>query len=197
MLHTRTVLLFVLVAVSAVNACNPVNISFDLCQTDEDCRYAFYIDENGDDFDIFSFLYHRFASPESLYLELETLLCSHEPNATVLPLDDFYLLWIKYLTKYRFCEDNEYFDSNLLQCTCKQDRICVFIHPRDMEFHSANYKILMWVIPIGLLAVLLVVIYKFKHVVSLVHSLDNVLSPSQTPVQQIYSYAGPNEMIVS
>lgn len=174
------VLLLFLTGVNA--SCDPVRISYDLCNLDTDCQYAFYIDENGDDYDMFSFLYHRFAAPHSVFVELETLMCSHYNTTTpyvgmtnvTLPyndLEDFYKLWIVFMNKWHFCEINEYMDSVLKTCVCKQDKNCEFIHPRDMEFHSANYKLLLWIIPIALILVFAVFVRKEKSLIAMIDAL--------------------------
>ena len=162
---------------SAVQAtCNASRLSYDLCNSDTLCRDSFYINENGEDVEVFTFLYYRFATHPAL----ESLLCSHDNSTLVYNssghvdptgLDDFYVLWIATMSSYHFCPENEYFDAVLQVCTCKQDKTCEFISPRDMEFHTSNYVLIFFIIPIIFFAVLFTVMRELKAVYAMLNSV--------------------------
>ena len=162
--------------------CDPIQLSFDLCRSDDACRCAFYIDENGDDFDMFTFLYLRFASPVLVFDNLNALLCNHSNVSLVYNstgyielsgVDDFYLLWVEFMANHRFCEINAYMDSVLKKCTCKQDKVCEFISPRDMEFHSSNYRILLWAHPVFVIVAYAAMTRNLKVVYSIFRTISN------------------------
>jgi hypothetical protein len=151
-----TVAVFLVLGILPVRGeeCDPIALSFKLCDSDRTCRSRLFIDENGPDMDVFTFLYNRILSSSDIRGDVKRWLCQH-PNATRTchrhridydDLDDFFKLWIVFITKYRFCNHvNEYFDGILRVCVCKQDKVCTTVHPIDMEFHSANYQVLIWV----------------------------------------------------
>lgn len=174
-------LMMALISLKAADACDSIQLSFDLCMTDPQCTSSFYIDENGDDFDVFSFLYLRFASPHTTFETLETILCSHDNSSLVynssgsldpVALDDFYVLWIQFMSSYHFCEINAYMDSSMMRCVCKQDKICVYIAPRDMEFHSSNYQVFLWIIIVALLVIYAATSRKIKSVMTVIQTVS-------------------------
>lgn len=136
--------------------CDPVVLSFRLCTADRMCRSRWFLEENKDDMDVFRFLHARMLANSDIQRTMPTKLCQHNNNTgarlchqppgtiDVDDLDDFYQLWILFMTKYRFCaHPNEYFDGFIRQCVCRQDRVCTTVHPIDMDFHFSNYELLV------------------------------------------------------
>ena len=137
--------------------CDPILLSYKLCLTSSLCRTRMFIDENGDDMEVFAFLFNRLISSHILQRNIDSWLCDHNCSGLTSidliqqstinydTLDDFYRLWIVLMSRYRFCEHvNQYFDGYLKTCICKQDKSCIYVHPSDIEFHFTNYQLLFW-----------------------------------------------------
>lgn len=131
-----TRLFFLLLVVSVAAACDPLQISFDLCDADANCRGSMYIDENGADLLTFGFLYSRLLGNATA--QFETMLCNETSNNTAAP-SNFEVLWVLTMSKYRYCNHiNQYFDGLVSSCVCKADKLCKYTSASDEEFHFTN-----------------------------------------------------------
>ncbi len=140
-----------------LTVCDPVEISFQLCNSSALCRTRMYIDENGDD-DIttFTFLYTSLVTKNSFQPKIESWICNQTSNdlLTLPATEPFELLWIEFMARFSYCGHvNEYFDNIQLTCICRSDKFCKYLHPRDIESHITEF-----VIPVGLLIIFVVAI---------------------------------------
>lgn len=144
-------LLFLLLCVGVTLACDPLQISFDLCDADAFCRVSMYIDENGADMSTFEFLYTRLLVNTTNF---EQMLCNQTSNNTAAP-SDFEILWTLTMSKYRYCNHiNQYFDGLVSKCVCKADKLCKYKSANDEEFHFNDNTLFF----VALLLILLVML---------------------------------------
>lgn len=128
--------IFLSLCVMVMGVCDPVQISFDLCDSDTSCRASMYIDENGPDLSTFEFLYTRLLDNNTAQFEI--LLCNETSNNTAMP-SNFELLWILTMAKYRYCNHiNQYFDGLVARCVCKADKLCKYKPANEEEFHFTD-----------------------------------------------------------
>lgn len=140
-------------------SCDPVLLSYKLCFSNPLCTTRLFIDENGDDMETFQFLYEHVTRDTEFENWISGQLCDHVVgNLTGVllsqqefinydGLDEFYRLWIRFMSEHRECDHtNQYFDGVIKSCICKQDKDCVYIHPHDIEFHTSHYQLLCWLI---------------------------------------------------
>jgi hypothetical protein len=168
--------------------CDPVVLSYNLCSSNPLCKSRLFIDENGDDLDTFRFLFYRLIRDAEFEAMIDTWLCTHVSNVTswlILSqqteidydsLDDFYKLWIRFMSEYRECEHtNQYFDGVIKSCICKQDKECVYIHPHDIEFHTSHYQWLCWAIIVIIFAILIYFVKKTRELMTLFYDIKSYL----------------------
>lgn len=154
----RPALLLLLLGVLSVSACDPLQISFDLCDADTYCRASMYIDENGPDITTFGFLYSRLLGNATT--QFETMLCNETSNNTMAP-SNFELLWILTMSKYRYCNHiNQYFDGLVAECVCKADKLCKYTSANDEEFHFTDNSLFFIAL---LLAMLVLTMFYVKR----------------------------------
>lgn len=169
--------------------CDPVGLSFKLCSSNQLCKSRLYIDENGDDLDVFRFLFDHLVRDIEFATTISTWLCTHTSNITsgaILSqqteinyndLDDFYKLWIRFMSEYRECDHiNQYFDGMNKICICKQDKVCVYIHPHDIEFHTSHYQWLCWAIIILIISILVYFVKKARSLTVLIFDIRNYIT---------------------
>lgn len=121
--------------------CTATLISFELCNSSLLCQTRFYIDENGNDLSTFQFLYTSMVTQNNFQSIIEPLLCNFSINSD----ETFQILWIEMMSRFHYCHDlNEYFDNILGKCVCKIDKVCKYVHPKDLESHFTEY-----VLPLG------------------------------------------------
>lgn len=146
-------LLLVLVCVALAHACDPVQISFDLCNADLNCRTSMYIDENGADLPTFEFLYYRLlGNASALFADL---LCNETSNNTAMP-SNFEVLWTLTMSKYRYCNHiNQYFDGLVAECVCKADKLCKYTSANNEEFHFTDNSLFFIALLLAMLVLLM------------------------------------------
>lgn len=148
-----------LILVACCSACDVIQISFDLCNTDVFCQNSMYIDENGADLITFEFLYERLLGNTTYQSTFEDMLCN-ETTGNVTAPSAFEKLWITTMSKYRYCNHiNQYFDGYIKKCVCKTDKICKYTSANDEEFHFTNSSLFFVII---LLTIAFTVIF-FNH----------------------------------
>lgn len=166
--------------------CDPIELSFKLCNSDTLCSFRLFINENGDDLEVFEFLYNHITKDIEFQNFMNYWLCAHnsaissgielfqQESIDYNSLDEFYKLWIRFMSEHRECDHtNQYFDSVIKSCVCKQDKQCTYIHPHDMEFHSSNYRIIIWIL-------LFLIIFFFFYFVKKAKSLKELLDKVST-----------------
>ncbi len=149
----KILLLLVLVGVALARACDPIQISFDLCDADLDCRTSMYIDENGPDLATFEFLYYRLLGNSSAQFAI--MLCNETSNNTAMP-SNFEVLWTIAMAKYRYCNHiNQYFDGLVAECVCKADKLCKYTSANDEEFHFTDNSLFFIALLLAMLVLLM------------------------------------------
>ena len=133
----NTILFLLVISVSFVSACDPVNASFALCAADLECNSGMYIDENAGDLSVFTFLH--------LQLDVQ----GHEVLCWLNCTDEYKTLWVRYLASLKFCGDvQKYYDGTLGRCICRLDHDCHFSQPKS---HSPFPEALSACIIIGVM----------------------------------------------
>lgn len=118
--------------------CDPVQLSFDLCDADVYCRESMYIDENMGSLVVFEFLYSRLFVTSAHQTQIEAALC-------ILNNTDFNTLWTYTMSMYRYCNHiNQYFDGADNACFCKADKTCKYARPDDLEFRFSTSDLFMY-----------------------------------------------------
>ncbi len=133
-------LFLIILQVDAI--CDPIEVSFEICNLDEICRHQMYIDMNGeDDFDTFTYLYNRLVDNTTLRDLVEDIVCFDFNNTLAVEM------WISYMSNpsSAFCSHkNEYFDNYIKKCVCRPGKDCSHIKPRKALFHFDNYHFVGW-----------------------------------------------------
>lgn len=171
------------------DSCDPVLLSYKLCFSENLCKCRLFIDENGDDLDTFRFLYEHLTRDEEFDTWISTQLCNHtmgnitgtilsqQPSIDYNSLDEFYKLWIRFMSEYRECDHtNQYFDGIIKSCVCKQDKECIYIHPHDIEFHTSQYQLIGWIIIILVIGIAVYFIKKAKILTELLTDIKKYYS---------------------
>lgn len=178
-------LLLFLLPVCYTLACDPLQISFYLCNSDVYCRTSMYIDENGADLPTFEFLYTRLFGNTSIQLAFEEMLCNETTNNTAAP-SNFEKLWIITMSKYRYCNHiNQYFDSLVNKCVCKADKLCKYTSANDEEFHFTDNSIFFIAL---LLTILAIVMFFVKRERTLYNMLSDLIDLLQADHEQQSSF---------
>lgn len=170
-------------------SCDPVLLSYKLCFSNQLCTARLFIDENGDDMETFQFLYEHVTRDTEFENWISEQLCDHVMgNITGLSLsqqdfidyntlDEFYKLWIRFMSEHRECDHtNQYFDGVIKSCICKQDKECTYIHPHDIEFHTSHYQLLCWLIIFLITAISVYFIKKAQSLTLLFEEIKMLLT---------------------
>lgn len=180
----------VFILVNSAYGCNVTKINFNLCNTSSLCRSNLYLTENGDDYEIFDFLYTQFKSKLALDVpNMEAWLCStYDEDNTVLTHNIEEILFLELLGDFKYCyHSNEYFDSFLRVCVCKTDKVCKYEYPIYLDLHFVNYEVIMSFIWFSLVCLTIKMIYDSKHIVMLIldekriESQNRFIGGSTTP----------------
>lgn len=180
---------FLIKFVNGDEPCDPVLLSYKLCFSDNLCKCRLFIDENGADLDTFRFLYEHFTRDEEFDTWIGDQLCAHhignitgedlnhQPSIDYDSLDEFYKLWIRFMSEYRECDHtNQYFDGVIKSCVCKQDKECIYIHPHDIEFHTSHYQLIEWIIIILVIGIAIYFIKKARMLTELLTDIKRFFS---------------------
>lgn len=173
----KLILLTFLIALPAVLAlsCDPLQLSFDLCNSDSYCQSSMYIDENGADLITFEFLYTRLLGNTTYQSAFEEMLCNETTNNTASP-SNFEKLWISTMSKYRYCNHiNQYFDGLVNKCVCKADKLCKYTSANDQEFHFTDNSIFFIALLLGILAILMFFVKRERTLFTLLTDLIDLL----------------------
>lgn len=161
--------------------CDPLQISFDLCNTDLYCQSSMYIDENGVDLVTFEFLYTRLLGNMSYQATFEDMLCNETSNNTAAP-SNFEKLWIGTMSKYRYCNHvNQYFDGLVSKCVCKADKLCKYTSVNHEEFHFTDNTLVFIGLLLGELAILMFFVKRERSVRILHDDLIELIRGGQDP----------------
>lgn len=149
----KFIALLLLLSVTAIIACDPLQISFDLCNENSVCRVSMYIDENGADLATFEFLYTRILG--TAQPQFESMLCN-ETSGNVTASSNFEQLWTLTMAKYRYCNHiNQYFDGLVAECICKADKLCKYTSANDEEFHFTDNTLFFIALLLAMLVLLM------------------------------------------
>ncbi len=174
-------LLIVLCFAACTYACDPLQISFDLCNTDSFCKSSMYIDENGVDLTTFEFLYTRLLGNITYQVTFEAMLCNETTNNLTVP-SNFEKLWIATMSKYRYCNHiNQYFDGLVSKCICKADKLCKYTSANDEEFHFTDSMLFFIALLLIFLAALMFFIKRARSLFVLLTTLIELLMDRHSP----------------
>jgi hypothetical protein len=125
-----------------VPICDTVQLSYDLCNADLNCRTRLFIDMNVDDLDTFRYLFNQIVAYYRLRLVLDQYLCNNTGYNTT----QQQTLWVVIMSNFnRFCDHvNEYFDGYLKRCICRPDKICIHENPNEKLFGYSAEQLYTW-----------------------------------------------------
>lgn len=164
-------LLLIVGGVVDARSCDPTAVSFELCYASPLCRARLFIDDNGNDTQTFEHLYTRVLASYLLEERVLSWLCAHH----TIP-DDVSELWVLLMSQHRFCEDNEFFDSELHECVCRADKLCKYMRPRDIEFHFTDHQIFLWAILFLIVVIVVIFLKKLRRLFKLLKKIANSLA---------------------
>lgn len=145
--------------------CDTVQLSFDLCNADLNCRSKLFIDMNGNDIDVFRYLLNQIITYHRLGNKLDDYICNSTlVNSSI--TQNQQVLWVVIMTNYdRFCDHiNEYFDGFLHKCMCRPDKVCIHENPNEKLFGYSSEQLYTW----GLLLLIVMVAGTNLHAIRIV-----------------------------
>lgn len=111
-----------------------------------------YIDENGDDVEVFQFVYTWALSNYQAESVVYAAVCTNNTVGAE--------LWLRMMRRYRFCEhENEYYEKEL-GCVCRAGKDCAPKSAEQRTFHFSQSPALAYVI---LVAVIITFAASYYH----------------------------------